>query len=135
MRGGCWLISTRSRLGDAQANHVDEGMVRKAIEQYKFVTDKDPKDVESLVMLGRLDRVLENSVDAEMAFKKVLAAEPDNEDATTGLASVYSDRGDAKSAAELLDKLTKKSPSAKAYVSLANSYESMHEYGPGGRSL
>lgn len=116
------------QIGDTQANHVDEGMVRKALEQYKFVTDKDSKDIDSLVMLGRLNRVLENSVDAEMAFKKVLAVEPDNEDATTGLASVYSDRGDAKAAAELLDKLTKKSPSAKAYVSLANSYESMHEY-------
>ena len=116
------------QIGDTQSNHVDEGMVRKAIEQYKIVTDKDPKDVESLVMLGRLDRVLENSVDAEMAFKKVLTVEPDNEDATTGLASVYADRGDAKGAAALLDKLTKKSPSTKAYVSLANSYESMHEY-------
>ena len=117
------------QIGDTQANHVDEGMVRKAVEQYKLITDKDPKDVESLVMLGRLDRVLENSVDAELTFKKVLAVEPDNEDATTGLASVYADRGDAKGAADLLDKLTKKSPSAKAYVSLANSYESMHEYG------
>ncbi len=117
------------QIGDTQANKVDEGMVRKAIEQYKLITDKDPKDVDSLVMLGRLNRVLENSVDAEMAFKKVLATDPDNEDATTGLASVYSDRGDAKNAANLLDKLTKKSPSAKAYVSLANSYESMHEYG------
>lgn len=117
------------QIGDTQANHVDEGMVRKAIEQYKFITDKDPKDVDSLVMVGRLDRVLENSVDAEQAFKKVLAIDPDNEDATTGLASVYSDRGDSKGAAELLDKLVKKSPSAKAYVSLANSYESMHEYG------
>ncbi len=117
------------QIGDTQANHVDEGMVRKAVEQYKFVTDKDPKDVESLVMLGRLNRVLENSVDAEMAFKKVLVIEPDNEDATTGLASVYSDRNDPKAAAELLDRLSKKTPSAKAYVSLANSYESMHEYG------
>lgn len=117
------------QIGDAQANRVDEGMVRRAIEQYKYVSDKDPKDVDSLVMLGRLNRVIENSTDAEAAFKRVLTVDPDNEDATTGLASVYSDRGDAKGAAQLLEKLTKKSPSAKAYVTLANSYESMHEYG------
>ena len=61
-----------------------------------FVSDKDPKDLDSLVMVGRLNRVLENSVDAEAAFKKVLAADPENEDAVTGLASVYTDRGDAK---------------------------------------
>ncbi|MBV8895219.1 MAG: tetratricopeptide repeat protein [Acidobacteriaceae bacterium] len=115
-------------IGDAQANHIDENMVRRAIEQYKIVSDKDPKDVDSLVMLGRLDRVLNNSVDAEAAFKKVIAMDPDNEDAVTGLASVYSDRGDVRSASELLDKLTKKNPSARAYLSLSNNYEQMKEY-------
>ena len=117
------------QIGDAQANHVDEGMTRKAIEQFKIISERDPKDLDSLVMLGRLDRVLENSVDAEAAFKKVLSVDPDNEDATTGLARVYADRNDPRSASALLEKLTKKSPSAKAYVNLASSYESMHEYG------
>ncbi len=117
------------QIGDAQTNHIDEGMARRAVEQYKIVTDKDPKDLDSLVMLGRLDRVLDNSVDAESAFKKALAVEPDNEDAITGLASVYSDRGDAKTASGLLEKLIQKNPSPRAFVSLANDYESMHEYG------
>ena len=44
------------QIGDAQANHIDEGMARRAVEQYKIITEKDPKDVESLVMLGRLDQ-------------------------------------------------------------------------------
>jgi tetratricopeptide (TPR) repeat protein len=116
------------QIGDAQANRIDEGMVRKALEQYKLISDKDPKDLDSLVMVGRLNRVIENSVDAEAAFKKVLAADPDNEDAVTGLASVYTDRGDAKGASQLLEKLTAKKPSAKAYVTLANNYESMREF-------
>src|SRR5581483_2507218 len=115
-------------IGDAQANHIDEGMARRAVEQYKIITEKDPKDVDSLVMLGRLDRVLENSVDAEAAFKKVLAIDASNEDAVTGLASIYSDRGDAKDASALLEKLTQKSPSPRAYLSLASNYEAMHEY-------
>src|SRR4051812_16554978 len=101
------------QIGDAQANHIDEGMARRAVEQYKIITEKDQKDTESLIMLGRLDRVLENSVDAEAAFKKVLSIDPDNEDAATGLASIYSDRGDAKTASETLEKLTKKNPSAR----------------------
>lgn len=116
-------------IGDAQASHIDEGMVRRAIEQYKIISDKDPKDVDSLVMMGRLDRVLENSVEAEAAFKKVLTIEPDNEDAVTGLASVYSDRGDAKGSSALLERLTKKNPSARSYLALATNYESMREYG------
>lgn len=115
-------------IGDAQASHIDEGMVRRAIEQYKIISDKDPKDVDSLVMMGRLDRVLENSVDAEAAFKKVLQIEPDNEDAVTGLASVYSDRGDAKGSSALLERLTKKNPSPRSFLALASNYETMHEY-------
>lgn len=115
-------------IGDAQANHIDEGMVRRAIEQYKLITEKDPKDVESLVWLGRLDRMAENSVEAEAAFKKVLAIDAENEDAITGLASVYSDRGDVKTASGLLENLTKKNPSARAYSILASDYESMREY-------
>lgn len=117
------------QIGDAQANRVDEGMVRKALDQYKLISDKDPKDLDSLVMIGRLNRVLENSVDAEAAFKKVLAADPDNEDAASGLASLYSDRGDNRGATQLLEKLTAKRPSAKSYVNLANNYESMREFG------
>jgi tetratricopeptide (TPR) repeat protein len=116
------------QIGDAQANRIDEGMARRAVEQYKIISDKDPKDTDSLVMLGRLNRVLNNSVDAEAAFKKVLAVDPDNEDATTGLASVYADHGDVRGSSALLEKLTKKNPTAKAYATLANSYESMKEY-------
>ncbi len=116
------------QIGDAQANHIDEGMARRAVEQYKIITEKDPKDTDSLVMLGRLDRVLNDSVDAEAAFKKALAIDADNEDAVTGLASVYSDRGDNRSSSELLERLTKKNPSPRALMILANSYDSMHEY-------
>lgn len=115
-------------IGDAQANHIDEGMVHRAIDQYKIICEKDPKDTDSLVWLGRLQRIAENSVEAEAAFKKVLAMDPDNEDAITGLASVYSDRGDSRAASELLEKLTRKNPSARAYSILAADYEAMHEY-------
>lgn len=116
------------QIGDSQSRSIDEGMVRKAVEQYKIITEKDPKDIESLVMLGRLDRVLENSVEAEQSFRKALAVDPDNEDAITGLASIYSDRGDAKTASGLLEQLVKKNPTPRALINLANDYESMREY-------
>jgi tetratricopeptide (TPR) repeat protein len=116
------------QIGDAQANRIDENMAKKAIEQYKAIIESDPKDVDSLVMLGRLDRVLSSSVDAETAFKKALVVEPDNEDALTGLASVYSDRGDAKEASALLEKLAQSNPSPRALISLATNYENMKEY-------
>jgi tetratricopeptide (TPR) repeat protein len=116
------------QIGDAQTNHIDESMARRAVDEYKLITQKDPKDVDSLVMLGRLDKLLDNSVDAESAFKKVLAADADNEDAITGLAGIYSDRGDARAASDLLKKLTDKNPSPRALVVLANNYEQMRQY-------
>ncbi|HMJ61351.1 MAG TPA: tetratricopeptide repeat protein [Bryobacteraceae bacterium] len=116
------------QIGDAQANHIDEGMARRAVEQYKVIAEKDPKDVESLVMLGRLDRVLGDSVDAEAAFKKAMESDADNEDAVTGLAGVYSDRGDMKASSALLEKLTQKDPTPRGLIGLASNYESMKEY-------
>ena len=117
------------QIGDSQANHVDENMVKKAIEQYKLISDKDPKDIDSLLMLGRLQKVMEDSVDAEATFKKVLTVDPDNEDALTGLAGIYADRNDSRQASDLLEKLTKKNPSPRSLAALASSYEQMHEYG------
>lgn len=112
----------------SDANKIDEAMAHKAIDEYKIITEKDPTDTESLIMLGRLDKVVDDSVDAEAAFKKAVAADPDDEDALLGLAGIYSDRGDSKKASELLEKVAQKDPSARALTMLANSYEQMKEY-------
>src|SRR5581483_11272237 len=97
-------------IGDAQANRVDENMVKRAVEQYQKITEGDPKDVDSWIMLGRLDKVLQNSTDAVQAYKKALEIDADNQDAMTGLALVYADLGDNKAAAELLRKVADKDP-------------------------
>lgn len=116
------------QISDAQTNKIDETMAHKAIDEYKIITDKDPADSDSLVMLGRLDKVVNDTVDAEAAFKKAIAADPDNEDAMVGLAGIYSDQGDSKKASELLEKIAQKDPSARSLAMLANSYEQMKEY-------
>jgi tetratricopeptide (TPR) repeat protein len=72
--------------------------------------------------------MLENSVDAEAAFKKALAIEPDNEDALVGLAGVYGERNDTKASTELLERLATKNPSGRAYAMLGQNYESMKEW-------
>lgn len=115
-------------IGDPRTNQIDENMAKKAIEQYKLIAKQDPKDVDSLIMIGRIDRVINNSVDAEAAFKKVLAIDPDNPDAVTGLASVYTDRGNPKAAANVLEQLVKSNPSPRTLVLLATNYEQMQDY-------
>lgn len=116
------------QIGDSQSNHIDEGMLHRAIDQYKQITSQDPKDTDSLIMLGRLLKLTQNSADAENAFQKALDQDPDNEDALSGLAMLYADGGDPKKAASLFDKLAKKDPNPRAFAMLAASYEQMHDY-------
>jgi tetratricopeptide (TPR) repeat protein len=120
-------IYTR-QIGDSQEHRIDESMLKKSIEEYKKITELDPKDVDSWLMLGRLQKVAQNSVDAQNAYKKALEVDPDNEDALTGLAMVYADLGDNTSAAELLKKLAAKNPTPRSLQALAAAYEQMHEY-------
>jgi len=115
-------------IGDSQANRIDENMVKRAVEQYEKITETDPKDIESWLMLGRLQKVLQNSTDAMKAYKKVLELDPDNEEGQTGLATVYADLGDNRAAAELLRKVADKNPNPRSLMSLAGVYEQLRDY-------
>lgn len=115
-------------IGDSQQNRLDEAYLKKAIEQYQKITEKEPKDTESWLMLGRLHKLAQSSPEAEKAYKKVLEIEPNSEDALTGLAMVYSDLGDAKQAAEMLKRAADKNPNGRSLAQLAGTYEQMREY-------
>jgi tetratricopeptide (TPR) repeat protein len=80
------------------------------------------------VMLGRLYRASNNSVDAEKAYNAAIKADPDNEDALTGLAMLYSDLGDTARAIEKLKAATDKSPNEHTLAALASAYEQTHDY-------
>lgn len=115
-------------IGDPQQNKVREDMLKNSIEQYKAVTAKEPKDVDSWLMLGRLYKFSQNSIEAEKAYKAALAADPNNEYALSGLASVYQDTGDTKAAIEMWQRLSAQNPSAKTLRALASGYEQARDY-------
>jgi tetratricopeptide (TPR) repeat protein len=115
-------------IGDTETKKVDENMLRKSIEQYKIISEKDKNDLESKVILGRLYLAAHNSVDAEKTYKAVLEAEPDNEEALTGLASVYSGLGDTKGAIEMLRRASEKNPNVRSLGALASFYEQSEDY-------
>ncbi len=115
-------------IGDSQTNQIDSDMVKKAIEQYQKITEAAPKDVESWIMLGRLQKAVMNSTEAMAAYKKALELDPANEDAMTGLATVYADLGDNKAAADMLRKVADKDPNPRSLTSLANVYEQLKDY-------
>ncbi|MCC6589616.1 MAG: tetratricopeptide repeat protein [Bryobacterales bacterium] len=115
-------------VGDTQQGKVNENMLQKAIEQYTKIVSSDARDLDSWMTLGRLYKVANNSVEAEKSFRKALDIEPENEEAMTGLAMVYSDLGDNKRATELLQKVAEKSPNLRTLTSLAGAYEQMRDY-------
>src|SRR5580693_2312113 len=92
-------------------NGVNEDALRKALDQYQQIVKKDPKDVESWVMLGRLNGYLHNTPEAEKSFNQALQVEPDSEDALVGLAELYGQLGDPKRAVEKLKAAVDKHPS------------------------
>ena len=120
-------IYTRA-LGDNSSGKIDEGNLKRAIEQYQLITQKDPKDADSWVMLGRLYRVSNSSPEAEKAFKAALEADPDNEDAITQIAVLYAELGDSKRAIEMLKSANSKSPNERSLALLADQYEQIHDY-------
>ncbi len=114
-------------IGDPQSR-IDETMLKKAIEQYRKITEKDPSDSESWLMLGRLETAAHNTVEAQNAYKKALDIDPNNQDAITGLAMVYAEVGNTKEAAELLRKAADKDPNPRSLAALAKAYEQMKDY-------
>ncbi|MEZ5401596.1 MAG: tetratricopeptide repeat protein [Bryobacteraceae bacterium] len=115
-------------MGDSQAGRVNEQLLAKAIEQFNEIVKAEPDDTPSWLMLGRLQKVAQNSVESEKAFNKALEQEPESEDAMMGLAMVYSDLGDARRASEMLKKVADKQPNPRTLVALAGSYEQMRDY-------
>ncbi|HEY6347062.1 MAG TPA: tetratricopeptide repeat protein [Bryobacteraceae bacterium] len=110
-------------------NKIDQTMLQRAIDQYKKIVGLDPKDVNSWLMLGRLQYYSTNSLEARTAYEKAMALDPDNEDGLTGLAQVYSDEGDIQKAGDLLRQLAEKHPSGRGLEALAEFYERSRQYG------
>ncbi|HWR52295.1 MAG TPA: tetratricopeptide repeat protein [Bryobacteraceae bacterium] len=115
-------------IGNQQQGRIDENMLRSAIEQYQKIVAKDEKDLDSWLMIGRLSKIGQDSVESEKAYKKALEIEPNNEFALTGLALVYSDLGDNTRALEMWRRLSDSNPDPRKLRALANAYEQARDY-------
>jgi tetratricopeptide (TPR) repeat protein len=115
-------------IGDPQTGKTDDNMLRKSIEQFKVIVDKDKNDQESRLILARLYNWAHNSVDAEKTYKSILEVEPDNEEALTGLANVYAGVGDTKGAIDMLKRASDKDPNLRSLSALAGFYHDMKDY-------
>jgi len=113
--------------GNSQRRSQSETL-KRAIAQFEKIAEVDPKDAESLLVLGRLYRLSSDYTKAEATLKKALALEPENEEVLVTLAELYSDLGDAKGAAELLEKLSTRNNNPRLLARLGESYEKSREH-------
>src|SRR6185503_14782079 len=114
--------------GENQTGRVDERYLKQAIEQFQKITEKDPKGIESFVMLGKLHSFSKNSLEAEKALNSALAIDPSNEDALTQLALLYANLGDTKRAIEKLKAVTEKAPNERILKILADQYVQLRDF-------
>lgn len=117
-----------ARIREGQNNRPNAEMLKQALDQYRKVVEISPKDVETWLLIGRLEKLNQNSTEAEKAFKSALALDPENEDALTGLAMVYADLGDTAAASQMLKKVAEKNPNLRTLTTLAGTYEQMKEF-------
>ena len=117
-----------SEINKGGQDQIDERALHLALQEFQTVTAKDPKDVESLVTLGRLYAGSNDTANAEKAYNAALAVEPDNDEALTGLALVYGNMGDTAKAIEKLKAASDKSPSPRTLMILAQAYENQMNY-------
>jgi tetratricopeptide (TPR) repeat protein len=120
---------------DPQQNRINEERLRQAIEQFRKITEQDAKDLDSWLMLGRLYKIAQNSVDSEKAYKQALAIDPANEYALSGLALVYSDLGDTKNAVDMWKRLADQNPNPRTLRALAGAYEQIRDYESAAKTL
>ncbi len=118
----------RRAIADVQEGRVNQDMLKRATEEYEKITAKDPKDVDSLVLLAQLYRVAQDTAKAQQAFSQALKIDPQNEDALTGMALLYADQGDLTRAIESLKTATEKDPNEQTLSALADAYERAHDY-------
>jgi tetratricopeptide (TPR) repeat protein len=107
---------------------TNEEYLKKAIDQFQVITQKDPKDAESWVTLGELYSVSNNMSEAEKAFQTALKLDPENEDALGKMAEMYSERGDNAKATEIYRRLAEKNPSDRTYKDLAQQLEQVNDF-------
>jgi tetratricopeptide (TPR) repeat protein len=115
-------------LGESEAAASSEATLHKAITQFEAVTRLDPADTDSLVALGRLYRLTNQSSKAEETFRKAIGTDPGSRPALTYLAQLYLDQGDYSDAITTLEKIPAGDMDPAALVMMGQAYMQNRDY-------
>jgi tetratricopeptide (TPR) repeat protein len=100
----------------------------RAVTQFEQITQRDPNDVASYLILAQLYRASDEMAKAEETLRKALALQPDSSDASTQLAMLYLDMGDYRGAIDQLQRVVARDDDPEMLGMLAYAYEQIKDY-------
>jgi tetratricopeptide (TPR) repeat protein len=111
-------------LGDMQ-NAQSGQMLQLAIAEYEKLAQLKPNDVETHLLLGQLYGLNHDSAKAETQFKAAQKIDANSEEVALNMARLYSEQGDPKRAADVLNAIPVDERSARIEFALGASYEQL----------
>ncbi len=111
-------------LGDMQSAQSGQ-MLQLAIGEYEKLAQLKPNDVETHLLLGQLYGLNHDSAKAEAQFKLAQGIDANSEEVALNMARLYSEQGDPKRAAEVLNAIPVDDRSPRIEFALGASYEQM----------
>jgi tetratricopeptide (TPR) repeat protein len=111
-------------LGDMQSQQSGQ-MLQLAIGEYEKLAQLKPQDVETHLLLGQLYGLNHDSAKAEAQFKLAQGIDANSEEVALNMARLYSEQGDPKRAADVLNAIPVDDRSPRIEFALGASYEQM----------
>jgi tetratricopeptide (TPR) repeat protein len=111
-------------LGDMQSPQSGQ-MLQLAIAEYEKLSQLKPDDVETHLMLGQLYGLNHDSAKSEAQFKEAQKVDANSEEVVLNLARLYSEEGDPKRAADVLNGVPVDDRTSRLEFALGASYEQM----------
>jgi tetratricopeptide (TPR) repeat protein len=113
-------------LGDMQ-NQQSGQMLTLAIGEYEKLAQLKPDDVETHLLLGQLYGLNHDSAKAEAQFKAAQKIDSSSEEVALNMARLYSEQGDPKRAADVLNAIPVDDRSPRIEFALGASYEQLKQ--------
>jgi len=111
-------------LGDMQTPQSGQ-MLKLAIGEYEKLVQLKPKDVETHLLLGQLYGLNHDSAKAEAQFKEAQKVDANSEEVALNMARLYSEEGDSKRAADVLNGIPVDDRSARIEFALGATYDQL----------
>ena len=111
-------------IGDMQSQQSGQ-MLKLAIGEYEALAKLKPNDVETHLLLGRLYGLNHDSAQAEVQFKAAQKIDANSEEVVLNMHRLYSEQGDFKRAAEVLNAVPQDDRTERIEFALGATYDQL----------